>query len=271
MALQVFGRGCDRRPIVLLHGFTGSTASWDTVAECLAEQSDTTIVAFPLPGHHTDAPVAAGWAGNIELVAAQMQRIESQGIAALPAHVCGYSLGARTALGLAVHAPEFVAQLTLIGGHPGLASDAERIERRASDQHWIDQLRHNGIEAFVAAWEAHPIFASQADANLEARQRQRAIRRAHDPVALAASLAHMGLGQMPDYRAWLAKPAMPVTLMTGQRDRKFTALAEEIVSQRNSTGLPLTHATIAQCGHNALLECPDRVAELIMRAQQEDS
>ncbi|MCG8417244.1 MAG: alpha/beta fold hydrolase [Proteobacteria bacterium] len=242
------------QPLVLLHGFTGSPASWDAVLDNLP--ADITAVRLALPGHDPSVAVARNWADNIEYIADQ--------IALAPAHVCGYSLGARTALALAVQHPERVARLTLIGVHPGLSSDRERAERRISDGKWIDLLRDQGIEAFVAAWQAQPIFASQAALDPETRRRQQQIRSSHDPLALAASLECMGLSQMPDYRLPLAKLPMPVTLVTGERDHKFTALARQV-----SVGHAITTTTIGDCGHNAVIERPQAIASLLASSASE--
>jgi 2-succinyl-6-hydroxy-2,4-cyclohexadiene-1-carboxylate synthase len=173
-----------------------------------------------------------------------------------PAHLAGYSLGARLALGIAVRHPERVSRLTLVGVHPGLTTEAERYERRRSDQRFIELLETCGIDAFVDAWSAQPLFATQKhlpDAVRSARQKERL---AHDPKELARSLRITGLAEMPDFRPYLGEIRMPVTLLSGELDQKFTALGEEL-----SRLLPSARRTIAPgAGHDLLLERPDLVA-----------
>jgi 2-succinyl-6-hydroxy-2,4-cyclohexadiene-1-carboxylate synthase len=145
-----------------------------------------------------------------------------------PAHLAGYSLGARLALGIAVRHPERVSRLTLVGAHPGLASDTERDERRRSDQRWIELLETCGIDAFVDAWSAQPLFASERRLPEALRSARRKERLGHDPKELARSLRITGLAEMPNFRPRLGEIRAPVTLMTGELDAKFSALAEEV-------------------------------------------
>jgi 2-succinyl-6-hydroxy-2,4-cyclohexadiene-1-carboxylate synthase len=173
-----------------------------------------------------------------------------------PAHLAGYSLGARLALGIAVRHPERVARLTLVGVHPGLASEAERDERRRSDRRWIELLETCGIDAFVDAWSAQPLFATERRLPDASRAARRKVRLAHDPKELARSLRIVGLAEMPDFRPHLGEIHAPVTLVAGELDEKFSALAGEL-----SGLLPSARLVLApEAGHDLLLERPDLVA-----------
>ena len=174
-------------------------------------------------------------------------------------HLVGYSLGARVALGLAARWPQTIARLTLIGVHPGLVDADARRQRVAADQRLADLLCAGGIEAFVERWQAHPIFASQEALPTVIRERQRQIRLAHRASALADSLRHMGLGVMPDYRSEFARLSMPVTLVTGALDDKFTALAQPLAASNPQT----RHVVLADCGHNPLMEQPRALARVL--------
>jgi pimeloyl-ACP methyl ester carboxylesterase len=114
-------------------------------------------------------------------------------------------------------------------------------------------LRERGIEAFLDAWEAQPLFATQtsvAPARLAAR---RARRLALDPEQLARSLETMGLAEMPDYRSALI--ASDAGLVVGAEDTKFVEIA---------SGFPNTmRFTIDACGHDAPLEYPAALATII--------
>lgn len=230
-------------PVVLLHGFTGAVASWQGVVDALGHDS---VLGLHLPGHHPAAPVAVGWDANIDWIARVLQ---DAGVKRC--RLVGYSLGARAGLGVVLRHPGLVEDATLIGVHPGLASDTARADRRAADARWAERLRSQGIEAFVSAWEALPIFATQSPA---ARAAQRPIRLSHDPAALAASLEHMGLGQMPDYRRAFAAATTPIRFAVGERDDKFSRLARQLVAGPH---------IIAGCGHNPVVEEPAAVAALI--------
>lgn len=226
-------------PRILLHGFAGSPASWDAFRETLAGPS----LALPLPGHAPGLDVAETFEANADAVAARIADAGS------PAHVVGYSLGARVALGVLARRPAVVASLTLISVNPGLRTEAERRDRRAWDLRWAELLRREGIAAFVEQWERLPLFASQRALPAPVRQRQRAIRLFHDPEQLARSLEQMGLSAMPDYWPLLKDTTTPVRLLAGQHDGKFRALGEAVAA----TSDRITLEVIPGCGHNPLI------------------
>jgi 2-succinyl-6-hydroxy-2,4-cyclohexadiene-1-carboxylate synthase len=245
--------------LVLLHGFTGSPASWDDVVARLDAEID--VFRPTLTGHDPDyvpdtydAPASFG-----EEVFGVVAEILA-GFGAQPMHLAGYSLGARVALMMIATAPDLFASATLIGVNPGVKSDAERAERRAADARWIELLE-DGIEPFVDAWERIPLWHTQARLPAQVRAAQREARLRHDPRGLALSLRIAGLAEQPDLRPRLADVQVPVTLMAGAEDPKFTALAEE-------TAALLPHARVVvvpEAGHNLLLERPQSVADELNR------
>jgi len=198
---------------VLLHGFAGDPASWDDIA------IDADRIA--LPGHLGGGPVAADWAANLAALAARVGPCDA---------VVGYSLGARVALGLVIagHAPRAV----LISANPGIA-DADRAARRTGDAAWAQLARSRGIEPFLSAWQAQPLFATEQ---------------------LAQSLEAMGLAEMPDYRALVDHR---FALIAGADDPKFVAL---------NRALPAPLELIADSGHDPLLEQPVALTQAIDRA-----
>ena len=89
-----------------------------------------------------------------------------------------------------------VRRLVLESPSAGLATAAERIARRRADLELATAIEDGGIAAFVARWEAQPIFASQAALPPARVARLRAMRLANDPSGLAASLRGAGQGAM---------------------------------------------------------------------------
>jgi 2-succinyl-6-hydroxy-2,4-cyclohexadiene-1-carboxylate synthase len=161
-----------------------------------------------------------------------------------------------------VRHPELFRGATLIGAQPGLATEAEREDRRAADERWCALLEEKGIEAFVAQWEAVPLFATQSRLPRDVLERQRAARLAHDPHGLARSLRLTGLGVMPDYTGALAGLRVPVTLVAGAEDDKFGALAHRMAGAIPRARVEL----VADAGHNVVLERPRALARLLSRA-----
>src|SRR6187431_1718297 len=156
---------------LLLHGFTGSPRSWDF----LPVQPPIRRFAPALVGH-----AGAGAGPDVSDFEGEVDRLNALSLEAEALHVVGYSLGARLALGFALLHPTRVSRLTLISGHPGLESAAERAERRASDARWCTLLLERGLHAFVEAWQAQPLWASQAGLDDRARQRKQNERLSHD-------------------------------------------------------------------------------------------
>jgi 2-succinyl-6-hydroxy-2,4-cyclohexadiene-1-carboxylate synthase len=228
---------------VLLHGFAGTPAAWDDVLAAWPAGSPRAI-ALALPGHGEPAPDS--WEQALDDVSAYLPG---------GATVVGYSLGARIALGLLER--DACARAVLISVNPGLASEAERAQRRADDARWATLLRTDGVAAFAEAWEAQPLFASAARASAERRARRRAARLELDAEDLARSLETMGLAEMPDYRAILREKAARVRLVTGALDEKFCAIAR---------GLPAPLTVLPDVGHDPTLEAPEVLALTVTSA-----
>jgi 2-succinyl-6-hydroxy-2,4-cyclohexadiene-1-carboxylate synthase len=232
-------------PLVLLHGFTGGAASFDAV---LARLPGRQALRPALLGHGASAVGVVTFLGEVDRLAALMPPE--------PAHLAGYSLGARLALGLALRHPQRVAQLTLIGVNPGLTDDTERAARRRADAALCELLDTRGLDAFLEEWEAQPLFASQAELEPALRAQRLAQRRAHAPRELARCLRITGLSEMPDYWPELPQLTAPLTLLAGELDAKFSAIARAAQSR-----VPGSRLVIAPgAGHDLLLERPDLVA-----------
>jgi 2-succinyl-6-hydroxy-2,4-cyclohexadiene-1-carboxylate synthase len=232
--------------ILLLHGFTQTGRSWDPVVASLAERYR--ALAPDLRGHGSAAAVRpVGFAEvRADLLALAPQRFA----------LAGYSMGGRIALGLALAAPERVQRLALIGASPGLADAAERDARRAADDALADRIEAEGIAAFASAWGALPLWEGQPP---EVAAAADAMRRSQSAAGLAAALRGLGTGAMEPLWERLGELAMPVALIAGERDVKFTALAE-----RMADAIP--HATlhvVTGAGHAAALEAPAAVAAVL--------
>jgi len=238
--------------LILLHGFCGHPRSWDrTVAHVKRPR---TIAAPYLPGHAGSNVPLVSFDQVIDQLAADLRSSSLW-----PAHVVGYSLGGRLACALVTTHPELVYAATLISTHFGLQSDAERAARRAQDERWIGMLRRDGLEKFVDAWQGQPLFASQAELAPELLDGQRSVRLSHSAQGLARALKVLGLAEMPDYAQALSRVGVPVTLVVGERDQKFLALARTMVERLARGQLRVIFAS----GHNPLLEAPEALAAVL--------
>jgi 2-succinyl-6-hydroxy-2,4-cyclohexadiene-1-carboxylate synthase len=233
-----------RETFVLLHGFGGTRHMWDRVAARLPSERYRPL-ALDLPGHGdaADAERPITFAGCVERVLAQSPERFA---------LCGYSLGGRIALSLALSAPQRVARLVLISSTAGIEDLGQRAARRLADGELADELERVPYEDFIERWRSQPLFAEDPpEVKALAREQQRHNR----PDALAASLRGVGTGEMPSLWPRLAELEMPVTVLAGERDEKFLALG------RRMTGLmPSAEMLVLPGGHNLVLESPAALA-----------
>jgi 2-succinyl-6-hydroxy-2,4-cyclohexadiene-1-carboxylate synthase len=234
--------------MLLLHGFTGSGASWPSaIVEGLSTR--VRVPSTPdLPGH-------GRWAGEIDpgrftLAAALASIGEAQGREASP--VVGYSMGGRLALAYAVAYPERVTHLVLESASPGLATKKERATRRALDEALARDVERDGIVPFLRRWEALPLFESQATLPEGIRSAQRARRLANDARSLAAALRGLGTGALPSYWEALPDLGVPTLLVAGALDAKFVGVARAMAAAMPRGEL----AVIPDAGHAVHLERP---------------
>jgi 2-succinyl-6-hydroxy-2,4-cyclohexadiene-1-carboxylate synthase len=198
-----------------------------------------------------DAP---GHGANLDGTSSLPQCADKAAKAMQPGVLIGYSMGARMALHVALQYPEMVSQLVLISGTPGLMTMSERNARLQSDNELADRIEQIGTTAFIDEWLALPIFSG-----LTIETNQRNDRLQNSPKGLADSLRHAGTGTQEPQWEKLHRLSMPVHLIVGEHDKKFTAIAEEMKKL-----IPTSELTvIANVGHTVHLEEPTTTAKLL--------
>jgi 2-succinyl-6-hydroxy-2,4-cyclohexadiene-1-carboxylate synthase len=237
-------------PLLLLHGFTGCKAFWAPLAEAWAERWY--VLAPDLPGHGDSPP--PGPDEGLEVAAEQLA-------SAMPAAatVVGYSLGGRLALHLAIAHPERVERLVLVGASAGLPEEVDRAARRLEDARWVSMLRHQGLEAFLDAWEALPLFAGHRAATPERQAWLRGLRAGQSAEGLAASLEAHGLGRQAALHELLRGLPVPTWWVAGERDAKFAAIAQAMARSMPRGQMVL----VPECGHNVPFERPAALLALV--------
>ena len=248
-------------PVLFLHGFTGSGADWNELRHLLVRfAGGRPTLALDLPGHGA-APVPSDGATVDEAVAAIVRGLDLLGhLHDKPggvgrAHLVGYSLGGRMALATAVRHPDRLASLTLIGASPGIEGDAERSERRQSDEALARSIEDDGLHPFVDRWMEQPIFASQLRLGHRVLRQSRLARLGGTTRGYAASLRGMGQGAQPPLWSSLAALEIPVLLIAGALDEKYTALAHAMADRMPNARVEIVPDT----GHAVHLEAPQRV------------
>ena len=257
LRLHVEERGADHdriRPLLLLHGFTGSSQAWgEEVLEALARSRR--VLAVDLPGHGRSDTPAPGDPLHIGCVVADLAHLlDRSGIE--KADWLGYSMGGRIALAGALTRPGRVARLILESASPGLDDAAEREERRVSDEALAARIEALGVEAFVDEWLAQPLFATQARLPDEVREGERRRRLSNRPEALAACLRGLGTGTQPSFWERLPERRSPTLLITGEHDTRFTGIAARMLP--GLAAMPgAQHVIVPGAGHAVHLEAPD--------------
>jgi 2-succinyl-6-hydroxy-2,4-cyclohexadiene-1-carboxylate synthase len=245
--LHIERRGSGTRRLALIHGFTQSVQAWGPVAEALAERFE--LLALDAPGHGGSAGVEAGLVDGAAMMADAVMATGG------PASWLGYSMGGRFALHVALQQPEVVERLVLVSTTGGLADPDERAARRRSDAALADRIEAEGVEAFLRWWLSQPLFASLAPevAQLENRLGSTA-------AGLASSLRLAGTGTQEPLWDRLAALDMPVLVVAGALDAKFSALAARL---GEAIGANATVAVIAGAGHTCHLEQPARFLAVV--------
>jgi pimeloyl-ACP methyl ester carboxylesterase len=144
----------------------------------------------------------------------------------------------------------------LVGASAGLRSGVERVERRASDEEVVARLNGATMEEFAAWWGSQGVFATQSSS---VRAFAHADRLRNDPGALAVALRGLGTGVMEPLWDRLGELALPVTLVAGERDPKYVAIAHEMAARVADSEV----VVVPGAGHAAHLEAPDAVAAVL--------
>jgi 2-succinyl-6-hydroxy-2,4-cyclohexadiene-1-carboxylate synthase len=233
--------------LVLVHGFTQTATSWrPVVAHLTADLGPAVdIVAVDAPGHGTRCDVRA------DLPTASAMLAEATGRATY----VGYSMGGRLCLHVALASPSLVERLVLIGTTPGIEDERERAARRAADEELADEIERAGVPAFLRRWLAQPLFAGLApsDADIESRL-------ANTAAGLASSLRLAGTGAQAPLWSRLGELTMPVLVIAGERDTKFTAIGQRMAASIGDA----TFAEIEGAGHAVHLERPAQTCAVIV-------
>ena len=203
------------------------------------------MLTLDLPGHGAAANLRATLDETADWLAASLP-LE-------PVALGGYSYGARVALHVALRHPTRLSKLVLLGATRGIEDPLERQARRTSDDALAKRIVEIGVERFLDEWLAQPLFASLPPDEMERASRSR------DAEGLASSLRLSGTGTQDWLAPTLAKVTAPTLALAGSLDQKFSLEANAIASGVNRG----TFDVIAQVGHAAHLEAPERCAQRV--------
>ena len=225
--------------LVLIPGFTQTAASWDPALAHLPPDLETVAVDVPSGLSFVETAAAIG---------------EQHGRAVY----CGYSMGGRLCIRLALDRPDLVRGLVVLSASPGIADDAERAARRDADEKLAREIESDGVDAFLDRWLRQPLFATLPPdaAGLDAR-------RAGNTVAtLTHALRALGPGAQEPLWDRLGDLEPPFVPAAGVLDEKYVDIAFEMAAR---VGPDVHPVLIGGAGHAAHLENPEAVASLLRR------
>lgn len=239
--------GTGGEPVVLLHGFGGSHASWGRIQEDLARDAQT--LAYDLPGHGAsfDFPDA----GSAKVAAqAVLADLAARGVE--KAHLAGHSMGGAVAALTAIMEPARVASLTLLSpGGFGPHINHRLLTRYAAAR---DEAALVPCLEAMFGWMS-PVPDETVAQALAARAGPGRLEKL---AAMAQGLVRDGRqGQLPRER--LEALAMSVSVVWGELDNVLPA--------RQAHGLPWRFGVhlFAELGHMLPQEAPGEMLAIIRR------
>ncbi|MEG4343680.1 2-succinyl-6-hydroxy-2,4-cyclohexadiene-1-carboxylate synthase [Microcoleus sp. A003_D6] len=247
--------GNRNQPLILfLHGFTGKSQDFSRVIPLLSNSY--CCLAVDLPGHGKTQVSGDESCYNMPNTAqALIQLLDDLQID--KCLLLGYSMGGRLALYITLHFPERFEKVVLESASPGLKTEKERSHRREADLQLAQKLENSNIKDFLLNWYDRPLFKSlknspNFDKLIETRL-------ANNLLELAKSLRNMGTGNQPSLWEKLPQNQIPILLLAGEYDDKFTTINTEIAKLCPAASLEIVPTT----GHNIHFENIDTFVALV--------
>lgn len=248
----------NKNSLFLLHGFTGSSGDWKNVSDLFDKRFN--VYAVDLIGHgKSDAP------SDISLYTAESQvnqlktifdKIRSEKNILL-----GYSMGGRLALNYAVRYPGSLNGLILESASAGISKQSEREKRISDDNELAGMILKNPIEEFMTKWMDQELLGTLrrfSNARLDELKKEKSNA---SKTGLANSLRGFSTGTMPFIGNQLKSVNIPVLLLSGQLDSKFTKINSHIQKHFPTA----KHSVIKTAGHNTHLEEPKYFIQSVNR------
>lgn len=248
--------GADPGTVVLSHCWTGTRATWEPVAARLVA-AGCRVVLYDQRGH--GASTMGPSAPTVEVLGGDLAAV----LDSLDVHdavLAGHSMGGMTLQALAVHRPDVVAERVrgmVLAGTAGFGVAAGLLAR---------PVRFVSGDRRVERLMAGRLGPALSRASVGRRPRQAHLVATRDAwLSMPTDVRRQFLValQAMDFRAGLARVAVPTTVVVGSRDlltppRLGRAIAAAIPGARI--------VEVAGAGHMLPYEEPDLLAELILAA-----
>ena len=250
--MQYKSYGDPEKPaLICLHGFLGDSSQFEFLVDSLSKNYR--LILVDLPGCGVGEKDLSD-EFSFESFASEL----SDSLEALNLNqpiLIGYSLGAR--LGLYIHLKQnykFHA-LFLESLNPGLSDSKQKTMRAEKDQSLSDKILNDGYESFLIAWYSAGLFSDLSKEELVAS----ALR--YNSKNQAFILKNLSPGLMPSMWEGLSSIDVPVCLLTGELDAKFTELSKEALNLIPNA----RHEIISGAGHNVHLSKSSNYLKLLTK------
>ncbi|MEO8540169.1 MAG: alpha/beta hydrolase [bacterium] len=242
-------------PLVLIHGFTASKASFE--ANLAGLRQHFTVITVELLGHgDSDAPADAIFYRPERAIRRLLQLFDHLGYQRLM--VCGHSLGGALALRLALDAPEWVAGLVVINSSSAAGDPAWRDAARPRMEEMGARLRAEGT-AFMKTTRLYPAHSKRLDP-----LSREMLTRDFDRAA-AVGFAGTAESLVVDVNAWERHPVLsvPMLLVVGERDGDFAPNAEAFLERFPPDLTRMVR--LPNAGHAANIEQPQEFDDAVVQ------
>lgn len=158
----------------------------------------------------------------------------------------GYSLGGRLALHALIENPALWEAAIIISAHPGLISDQEKQERIKNDRRWGDRFLNEDWEEIMTDWNAQSVFVNDRFDFMRCEAD-------YERIKLQQLLEKASLGYQDDLRKQVELLSIPILWVTGELDRKYTAISEGVLFSNEKSKKEI----IVNAGHRVPWEQPE--------------
>ena len=251
--IYVKGKTKNDTPYFFIHGFTGSSDSWNAIRKSINNSS----FAIDIPGHGKsifnnikEKYEFNDWCTEFYLL---LNTLNINKI-----NLCGYSMGGRLCLAFANQYPNIINSLILESTSHGIEDLDMRKDRLKEDLELSKDIENN-YTSFINEWENNDLFKNQKCRNESEWKLQKTTRLNHNKVQLAKSLDSFGIGSMNHFGNIIGSFNFPIKLISGEEDSKFIKIAHNAM-KRNTN---VKHYIINDAGHNTHLENPNAFTDVL--------
>ena len=234
--------------ILALHGFTGAGEDFEFLKNFFPEN-----FIWDTP----DLPVLS------LSPLCEFLREKWEKLAGVPRVLLGYSMGGRIALHLAREISwQEEDSLVLISASPGISDGRERAQRQNTDAALAKKIEASAsAEEFYKEWQEHPLIATQRRLPTPWRERLLARRASASREEWVEHLRVLGTGMLPSMWEKLGEISAPkITLVVGEEDKKFCAIAEKMADRMPRSRVLVVPAS----GHSPHLETKEACRTLYL-------